>query len=236
MKILLKVGLFFMNENANVLTGLKHNTYYFYYICAVTVIGIINNIINYQYVDELKVITNNIAKTISDQGSDATSFQKILEETAKQTAFLTDKFKTQLLITQFLGIISFAFLIAAIVFLAKTVLNYYGEYSRAKEGKSLVTPSGAAWGWFIPFLNFVRPFNTTNEVLNGETTPAKDAQVATAQYAFWTAIALSFINGAFSSVSPTALTILLSTVASLLGLYASFNMFNVHKRIFEMQK
>jgi Domain of unknown function (DUF4328) len=225
-----------MNDNNNVLQGLKHNTYYFYSICAVSAIGIFNNIINYQYVDELKGITNNIVKTLSDQGKDATNFQSILTETATQTAYLTDKFKTQLLISQFLSFISLVFLIAAITFLAKTVLNYYGEFSRSKEGKTLVTPSGAAWGWFIPFLNFVRPFNTTNEVLNGETTPTKDPQVATAQYAIWAAFALGLINGLFSSVTPTALTILLSAVTSLLGLYATYNMFNVHKRIFEMQK
>jgi hypothetical protein len=223
-----------MNDNTNALTGIKHNMYYFYSICGVIGIGIFNNILTAQYADEAKLI----AKEITDKYKGANSLESIntiLAETTERTVIVASKYTTILAITQFLSLISFALLVTAIFFLAKTVTNYYGEYSRSKEGKTLVTPSGAAWGWFIPFLNLVRPFNTTNEVLNGETTPQKDGQVSTAQYSLWAGVALSIINGLMSSVTPTILSIALGIVSSLLALYATYLMFQVHNRIFAKQ-
>jgi Domain of unknown function (DUF4328) len=175
---------------------------------------------------------------ITDKYKDAQSLESInaiISETTERTVSVASRYTTQLAISQFLSLVSLGLLIAAIYFLAKTVSNYYGEFSRSKEGKTLVTPSGAAWGWFIPFLNLVRPFNTTNEVLNGETTPEKDGQVATAQYSLWASVALSIINGLMSSVTPTILTTALGIVSSLLALYATYLMYQVHNRIFAKQ-
>ena len=224
-----------MNDINKAHLGIKNNLYYFYSICGLVGLNILSNIINYQYTDATKELTRQLTDKYKDSPQTLESISGLLKESAELSLPLIEKFNAQLQVTSFFSVLSTILFITAIVFLAKTVLNYYGVYSKSKEGKTLVTPAGAAWGWFIPILNLFRPFNTTNEVLNGETVPEMDSQISLAKFSFYAAVILPFVNLFFATFTPTAINIAVSSVAALLFLYSSYLMYQVHVRIFEKQ-
>jgi Domain of unknown function (DUF4328) len=118
--------------------------------------------------------------------------------------------------------------IVAIVYLAKTVLNYYRTYQQnAKDAR--YTASGATWSYFIPFLNLIRPFNVMNEVLKKEDTDVKNTQ-----YIVIGSLILSIISIILSANMYVAI------VTSLIGLVLSYllitNLYKIHNRILEDQE
>lgn len=65
--------------------------------------------------------------------------------------------------TMFLGILQFICIITIIVLFIKWFRRAYGNLIRL-EIKMDYTENGAVWGYFIPFVNWVRPVKTMKEI------------------------------------------------------------------------
>jgi len=65
--------------------------------------------------------------------------------------------------TMFLGILQFICIITVIVLFIKWFRRAYGNLIRL-EIKMEYTENGAVWGYFIPFVNWVRPIKTMKEI------------------------------------------------------------------------
>ncbi len=76
----------------------------------------------------------------------------------------SDEFITNLdYATMFLGVLQFICIITVIVLFIKWFRRAYGNLIRLEIGMDY-SENGAVWGYFIPFVNWVRPIKTMKEI------------------------------------------------------------------------
>jgi hypothetical protein len=215
--------------------GLTYNKYFLYTTIGALATSMLNNLLLIPYASEVKNVTTEYFNNISMDNYNKEMLKDSFSMGLGNVSMLQTKYAGILSFTSLLSFIGFALSITGLFFLIKTVLNYYRRFVSTTSTKPSVTTSGAAWGWGIPFLNLVRPFNTMNEVLVGEANKEKDSQVRTAQFCLWAGIGLAVLSGFISFALPVALYTAIVIVVLGCIAYTNYVVFQIHNRILEKQ-